>query len=113
MSRFASAVGRKAMPSSPQQRGLLPTSQLCFRAENGNLMGRMPTPRVRPSLPVSWVTKRKGKMALKNVALCSSHPHLSTLASAPGTATAWRRKQPKAKERSETGEGHWAERDKQ
>lgn len=46
-------------------------------------------------------------MALKNVVLCSSRPHLSTLASAPLAATDRRRKQPKAKERSETGEGYW------
>lgn len=59
---------------------------------------------MRPSLPVSRVTKRKGKMAFKNVALCSSHPHLSALASAPLAATDWRRKEPKAKERSENGE---------
>lgn len=44
-SHFASNVDRKAMPSSPQQRGLLPTSRLCFRGENVNLMGRMPAPR--------------------------------------------------------------------
>lgn len=41
---FISTVDRKTMPSSPQQRGLLPTSQLCFRTENVNLMGRMPAP---------------------------------------------------------------------
>lgn len=57
---------------------------------------------------MSRVTKRKGKMALKNVALCSSRPHLSTPASAPLAATDWRRREPKAKERSETGEGYWA-----
>lgn len=44
VSSLASTVDRKAMPNSPQQQGLLPTSQLFLRGENVNLMGWMPAP---------------------------------------------------------------------
>lgn len=44
VSILPSLVDRKAMPNSPQQQGLLPTSQLFLRGESINLMGWMPAP---------------------------------------------------------------------
>lgn len=42
VSSLASTVDRKAMLNSPQQQGLLPTSQLFLGGQNVNLMGWMP-----------------------------------------------------------------------
>lgn len=44
VSSLASTVDTKVKPNSPQQQGLLPTSQLFLRGEILNLMGQKPTP---------------------------------------------------------------------